>query len=249
MLYRPSRLASQSEIVESPTPWHRIVYAEIAQRLNSEADFPCVFARNAFKKRMLKFAFVTDLSTHSMQVLSEQMKEFVEISRGWDGTIETSYPLIAAFAADAVSGDSVAAFHEVGWNVLQRLHELDPSPWPEDIPREPSSPEWSYCFHGMALFCNMSLPIHRVRRSRNLGRHFILVINPRERFDVFAGDTESGRKIRSHIRARVTAYDGETPALQLGTYGRTSKEWLQYGLIEQNLSRNDQCPFRTKIAG
>jgi N-omega-hydroxy-L-arginine synthase len=100
------------------------------------------------------------------------------------------------------------------------------------------------CFNGMPLFCNMSNPAHRVRRSRNLGEHFILVINPRERFDIFAGDSPSGRQVRSNIRNRIARYDGTPHSLQLGSYGNGGVEWSQYGLIEDNIERTDKCPFK-----
>jgi FPC/CPF motif-containing protein YcgG len=104
------------------------------------------------------------------------------------------------------------------------------------------------CFNGMPLFFNMSNPAHRVRRSRNLGGHFALVVNPRERFDVFAGDTPSGRRVRANIRKRIERYDGTPHSWQLGSYGDGALEWRQYGLIEENAERADRCPFAFRHA-
>jgi N-omega-hydroxy-L-arginine synthase len=92
----------------------------------------------------------------------------------------------------------------------------------------------------------MSSPAHKVRRSRNLGAHFKLVINPRERFDVVAGDTPAGRKARANIRDRIERYDSLSHCRQLGSYGSSALEWWQYGIIEENAERSDVCPFRAR---
>jgi len=89
----------------------------------------------------------------------------------------------------------------------------------------------------------MSTPMNIKRKSRNLGSNLIFVINPRERFDIIAGDNENGRKVRKNIRNRILNYDGYPHSNQLGTYGSNSIEWQQYGLIEQNIDRQDTCPF------
>jgi len=73
---------------------------------------------------------------------------------------------------------------------------------------DPMAPYWSMCFAGMQLFINFSSPAHRQRKSRNLGRHFLFIVNPRERFDIVAGDTPEGNRVRQVIRDRAEAYDG-----------------------------------------
>ena len=70
---------------------------------------------------------------------------------------------------------TVEDYHAFGWRILTDLHDLDPAPWPDEVPADPDSPGWSMCFNGMALFCNMSSPAYRKRRSRNLGGHFVIV--------------------------------------------------------------------------
>ncbi|RCV57967.1 YqcI/YcgG family protein [Marinitenerispora sediminis] len=237
------KLISQTHIGDDGTGWHRDAFNDIEARL-TDPGFPCVFSRNAFRKRLLKLIFVENGERSGIEHLAGGLEEYVELSREWDGRLDTAYPLAAAFSLDAVAARSVEEYHAFGWRVLQELHEMDPEPWPEGVGRDPGSDSWSMSFNGMPLFCNMSSPAHRVRRSRNLGTHFVLVINPRERFDVFAGDTPSGRNVRSNIRRRIERYDGSPHALQLGTYGTGAPEWQQYGLVEDNVERTDRCPFR-----
>ncbi|MFG2263775.1 YqcI/YcgG family protein [Streptomyces sp. NPDC048720] len=235
-------LLSQADIRAAGSQWHQAAFEDIEARL-TDPGFPCVFSRNAFKKKLVKFIFVEDAEADGVRHLAEGLKEYVDLSRTWDGALDTAYPLVVAFSPDAVDADSVEDYHAFGWRVLQGLHEVDPAPWPAGVAEDPHSASWSMCFNGLPLFINMSSPAHQVRRSRNLGRHFVLVVNPRERFDTFAGDTPSGRKVRSNIRSRISRYDGTPHSAQLGSYGAGALEWAQYGLIEENAERADTCPF------
>ncbi|MEU9237345.1 YqcI/YcgG family protein [Streptomyces subrutilus] len=240
-----TRLVSQGQVLEHAKDWHRAAFEDATGRL-VDAGFPCVFARNAFRKKLLQFIFVEDAEADGIRHLGQGLKEYVELSRGWDGALDTAYPLVVVFSPAAVRAHSVEAYQSFGWQVLQSLHEMDPEPWPDGVGTDPESESWSMCFNGMPLFVNMSSPAHEVRRSRNLGRHFVLVVNPRERFDVFAGDTPSGRKVRSNIRSRIDRYDRSPHASQLGSYGAGALEWTQYGLVEENVARTDRCPFVTR---
>jgi FPC/CPF motif-containing protein YcgG len=242
MPYGNKKLISQTAVNEAGESWHRAVLDDIEARL-VDPDFPCVFSKNAFRKRLLKFIFVESAARSGIQHLGEGLKDYVELSRRWDGRLDTAYPLAVAFSLAAIDSRRVEDYHLFGWKVLQDLHEIDPAPWPEAVGKDPHDPSWSMCFDGMPLFCNMSSPAHRVRRSRNLGKHFILIVNPRERFDQFAGDTPSGRNIRTNIRNRIGRYDGTRHSLQLGSYGAGGPEWPQYGLVEDNIERTDSCPF------
>jgi FPC/CPF motif-containing protein YcgG len=235
-------LISQREISIAATGWHRAVLDDIESRL-VDPDFPCVFSRNAYRKQLLQFILVEGTTSRDIAQLADGLKEYVEISEDWDGKLDTAYPLVVAFASDATDAKSVEEYHAFGWQILQELHAIDPAPWPDKVGKDPDSEAWSMCFNGMPLFCNMSSPAHHVRRSRNLGDHFVLIINPRERFDVFAGDTPSGRKTRSNIRSRIDRYDEAPHSPQLGSYGVGALEWQQYGLLEENVERTDTCPF------
>lgn len=243
-----SALISQNQISSSRLSWHHAVLADIDARLSGESGFPCVFSKNAFKKQLIKFVFVENLCKDGIAHLVAGLTDYVNFSKNWDGSLDTAYPLIVAFSKAAVYAETVEDYHLIGWKILQQLHDADPGAWPEHVSEDPNSAGWSMCFNTMPLFLNMSSPRHLIRKSRNLGAHFIFVVNPRERFDVFAGDTASGRKVRANIRNRIARFDGVSHALQLGTYNAGSREWWQYGLVEENVERTDRCPFIARIS-
>lgn len=247
--YQKARMLSQEQASTDGCDWHRTVLGNIKARLVDDQEFPCIFGRSAIRKGILKFIFVESVDPAGIRHLADGLVEYVECSKGWDGNLNTASPLVVAFSLDAIRDGSWADYHAFGWSVLQKLHEIDPMPWPQDVATDPHSPSWSMCFNGMQLFCNMSHPAHKVRRSRNLGAHFLFVINPRERFDVVAGNNPTGRKVRNNIRDRIAGYDGVPRSLQLGSYGSGGLEWWQYGIIEDNVERTDKCPFAFAGAG
>lgn len=236
-------LQSQPYVAATAQGWHRKAYDDVYDHLANDSRFPCVFSKNAIRKGLLKFIFVEGNSLEDMNRLARGLMSFVEVSSNWNGDLNTAYPLVVAFSENAVSASNVEAYHAFGWRTLQRLHALDNHPWPDHVPRDPNSTAWSMCFSGMPIFCNMSNPAHKSRASRNLGKHFKFIINPRERFDKVAGDTPAGRRARANIRERILAYDGQPHCPQLGSYGEDSLEWWQYSLTDKNEIRSDVCPF------
>ncbi|MGC1067772.1 YqcI/YcgG family protein [Pantoea agglomerans] len=236
-------LIDQEHAVSSPILWHKEVIASLDSCL-SDVGFPCVFSKRAFRKSIIKFLFVENMNDTGLCHLARGLLEFVHLSSDWDGDLDKAYPLIVAFSSSCISDGSIDEYHRFGWSVLQKLHEYDQGEWPRDVARDGEDPMWSMCFGGMPLFFNMSTPANKRRRSRNLGPNFIMVVNPRERFDIVAGDNPEGRKVRTTIRNRISRYDGQPYANQLGTYGENSLEWKQYGLIDENKDITETCPFR-----
>lgn len=236
-------LVDQDTAFNSSILWHKEVTASLESCL-SDVGFPCVFSKRAFRKDIIKFLFVEDMSNAGLCHLARGILEFVRLSSDWDGNLDKAHPLIVAFSFSCISSGSIEDYHRFGWSVLQKLHEYDQGEWPQDVARDADNPMWSMCFGGMPLFFNMSTPANKLRRSRNLGPNFIMVVNPRERFDIVAGDNPEGRKVRSTIRNRISRYDGQPHANQLGTYGENSHEWKQYGLIDENKDITGACPFR-----
>lgn len=223
--------------------WQMNAARDVSKKLGSSA-FPCLFAQNAFRRDLVQLSFIETISPVGLRQLERDLTDYLTDAAQWDGKVNSAKPLLVLFSPEQVQADSLEGWHAIGWRVLQHLHDHDPLPWPEDTSLSPHSPFWSMAYRGTELFVNMSCPAHKVRRSRNLGSGLVLVINPRERFDIVAGDTPEGRRTRKKIRSRVTEYDGQEHCPQLGSYVAGEIEWWQYGIIEENRERTDQCPFR-----
>jgi FPC/CPF motif-containing protein YcgG len=219
------------------TCWQAKCFAQLSERLTPPSEFPCFFSQNAFSRELLLFSFVDTLERPALRDAAVDLSKFVELSRNWNGLVSTARPLIIAFSRAAASASSVSRYHDIGWKVLQAWHDFDTVPWPNDVSTDPHSPFWSMCYNGMQLFVNISNPAQIKRRSRNLGDYLLFIINPRERFDIVAGETPEGRRVRQRIRDRIETYDGSEHCPQLGSYNAGEIEWWQYGLVEENRER------------
>lgn len=240
MIIKQSFLDSYSD----KSSWYYQCYLDIRQKLEVPSEFPCVFSQNAFRRKLIQFCFVESVNNEHMIELADDLRSYIEDANQWDGKVNSAKPLIVSFSTNCAKFDTLEEYHNFGWDVLQKLHLLDNVPWPNNVVRNPNSPFWSMCFNGVQIFVNMSCPAHKIRKSRNLGQNFIMVINPRERFDIVAGDNEMGRKTRKTIRNRIKKYDGCKHSNQLGSYQAGEIEWWQYGIIEENIERKDECPFK-----
>jgi FPC/CPF motif-containing protein YcgG len=131
------------------------------------------------------------------------------------------------------------------WRLLQALHEADAVRWPGEIPLDPDTPTWSFCFGGIPLFVNVNTPAHLRRHSRNLGNSVVLVIQPREAIDFVAAPDSSGDRHRNTIRHRIAGYDDVPPSPDLATYGSaTNRDWKLYFLTDDEQGVQGSCPFR-----
>jgi N-omega-hydroxy-L-arginine synthase len=238
-------LIEQSSLNElySENYWEYTVYLNVEKRLTHPTEFPCVFSQNAFRRQLIQFSFVDNFDEYGANKLKLDLEQYISESKSWDGKVNTARPLIVAFGHKAAKFDTLEEYHDFGWKVLQYLHNNDSHSWPEDVATDANSPYWSMCFNGVQIFVNMSCPKHMIRKSRNFGDYLVFIINPRERFDIVAGDTDSGRKTRQTIRKRIEAYDSCPHSPQLGSYQAGEVEWWQYGIIEENKKRTDKCPF------
>ena len=240
-------LVSQSDLAAPAYPgpaWHGEVLSDLAARLDPRSGFPCTFSQNAFRRALLRFAFVEEATPAALAALRTDLSAYLAEARKWDGQVNTAHPLVVAFSRDAVPATSLAGYHAFGWRILQDWHDNDPAPWPAGVATDPAAPFWSMCFGGTQIFVNMSAPAHRRRQSRNLGRHFLFIVNPRERFDAVAGDTPEGTRVRAVIRARAEAFDGIAHAPALGKYLKGELEYPQYALPDDNETPPAACPFR-----
>lgn len=74
--------------------WEEEVLGDISARLSGDSLFPCVFSKNAYKKQLIKFLFVASMNETEVDRLVNGLREYVKLSRNWDGTLKTAYPLV-----------------------------------------------------------------------------------------------------------------------------------------------------------
>ena len=230
-------------VVAKGSPRVRAAYSEIGDALNNPA-FPCLFAKRAWRDHSARFLYCADEQCGGQSHFHDGVLAYTQFVKNTPLHDRLFCPLIAVFVYGL--RDDPGRHHAVAWRMLQHLLDRDPTPWPADLPRDPNDPRWTFCFDGVPLFFNISTPAHQHLRSRVLGQHLVLVINPRENFDVVAsaGD-RSGRLIREKIRSRVKAYNAGLVPAELGFYGEEDNyEWRQYQLAEPGLPGPSRCPLR-----
>lgn len=240
-------LLTHTEITESVntlSDWKRKSWLQFSIKMR-DADFPCLFSKSAWNAKSIKFIFCDRHEEHNYTDFLNGMVQYSEYIKITPLKKRVFSPLVVFFSPDFYKNKTQ---HEVGWEALKWVHLHDTYPWPSDIPYEPESAAWTFCFNEIQYFINMSSKDHSILRNRNLGAQLTFVINARENFDAVAnGKTKSGRQIREQIRLRVINYNGGVFPSELGFYGEgESLEWKQYQLSERHLVRPLQCPFKNK---
>lgn len=219
--------------------WRMRFFNQFRENLN-KLDFPCLFGRKAYQLGQCKILFVGSKGEKLViEHLLQGFLQYTEFVKNTNIEERLLYPMIVFVQFQNVQ---LSKQHAYAWEILQILHENDPNCWPETIPSDPESPNWSFCFNGIELFINISAPSHLLMKSRNLAESIVLVVNPRENFDKVANVKElSGQKIRQKIRDRVCKYNqGFMPETL------DSLEWKQYQLFEPNGLKLKQCPIQIK---
>lgn len=230
--------------------WAEKMMEQIASRFKVQngPEFPCVFAQNAYARgniRCLPVSFKD--GGYDFAEFLEGLKTYLEDATDWDGSVNTAKPLLVLFEpVDAVA--SQKDFERTFVDAMQYLIDHDPKPWVENTPMSPDCEFWSMCFYGQQIFVNVSHPQNINRRSRNLCDCMVLVVNPRERFDVVAGAHRKGLAIRERIRENIDLYDAIPRSPLLGHYQAGELEWPQYMLPDDNDAPPMQCPLKFRHA-
>ena len=225
---------AEVEAAELPT-WAAAAYAEIRDKVLDEA-FPCTFGTVAQRRGEILYAFIGPAD------LGAALMAYTDFLRPLEPVVASLTPF--AVVMPPLTGFSEREYFDYGWSLLQQLHNEDPHPWPERIPKDPDDPKWSYCFGGLPLFVNFKTPTHTKRKSRRTERSFMLLFQSRDGFDVVAGDSMQGRRARDLIRRKLAAYDAVSVYPELAHYATlANREWRQYFVPEANAPLASECPF------
>jgi hypothetical protein len=194
---------------------------------DEESPFPCYFAVDAHEAGDLRYLFAPDASTPTgRSAVAEGLEAYLDGARDI-----ADITALAVFFEPADGSETVETYRDRVWSLLRRLHRNDPEPWPDGVPRDPTDPEWAFCYAGEPLFVVARAPCYDRRHSRYTPHGLELTVQPRWVFDGLGGDTPAGRRARSRIRDRLEDYDDAPLHPDVGDYGDAgSREWKQYVL-------------------
>ena len=223
--------------------WSVEAYGELLSKVADES-FPCTFGTLAAKKKQIFVAFIE--STNPGVVtnrLVETLTEFVQFIRPLS-LVEASMRPLVILLSPPPTWRTIEDYYHHSWRLVAEVIRRDPDPWPDRVPSDPESPDWSFCFGGVPFFINFKTPYHQRRRSRRSLRAYTWLVQAREGFDLIAGDTVQGRAARRVIRKKLLSYDGMPIFPALNHYGRPENlEWKQYFVPEANDPITDRCPL------
>ncbi|MFD7920460.1 YqcI/YcgG family protein [Streptomyces sp. NPDC059740] len=199
-------------------------------RIAGARDFPCVFAPQALRQDQLLFG-AGDVRQDGWDAAVTLMDLAAQAI--WEDPDQ-----VVVVWLDGIDSRGLDDDHRAFRQILCTLLEADGA-WPDDAPRDPADPGWNFWYRGIDFFVNVSTRHHRLRRSRNLGTPFTLVVQSRASFDRLPGSAAAARR---RIRLRLAHYDAIAPSPHLGTHGE-APELPQYFLGDSN-----GCPYRALTA-
>lgn len=203
-------------------------------------DFPCYFATTAENKGDLYYSYVEDDLLDAVKAL----KTFLE-KRDANNIYEQN---IIIFFKPELQKKNIEFYRKRTWEILNFLHENDPSGWPSDVPKDPEDPQWGFCFGGEELFITSCFPPLLKRKSRNLGNSLVLVIQPNSIFNGIESHNPKGRKVRQLIRTRLGKWDDVPPHPDLSELGEVQGErWKNYVYDDDNIPFKGKCSFKNTL--
>lgn len=199
-------------------------------------EYPCFFGTIAERRGEMFYAYVRDKDTSG---LPATMATYTRLA----SQPEFRRYNIAIFFEPDAEPLSHQTYHDLFWDTLQFLHDVDPDPQADQQP-DPSHEEWEFSFGGVQMFVVCACPSFAQRHSRNLGPGMVLLLQPRAVFVDTITNKVIGREARNQVRERLRKWDDVQPHPDLGFYGDPGNlEWKQYFLADTNEAAADRCPF------
>lgn len=224
--------------------WEKELYEQFNETI-SDQKFPCLFAKKSQELKTQEKFFYDENESGALESLKNSLIKYTDYIKHTDIKIRLYTPLLIFVKPQPHI--KLESYHRYAWNLIQTIHDFDPEKWPDHIPKDPEHHLWTFCFNKVQLFINISAPLHKFHRSRNLGAGLVLVVNPRENFDYVAGNNPAGERIRDIIRSRCVEYDGVPLSPSIGFYNNANNsEWKQYQISEKGGLSSSKCPVHIK---
>ncbi|WP_322013240.1 YqcI/YcgG family protein [Paraburkholderia sp. J12] len=216
-------------------PWLERSYEKL-HALVTHPEYPCFFGTIAERRGEMFYSYVCGKDTDD---LPATMATFARLA----AQPEYRRNNIAIFFEPDPVPLSHEAYHDLFWDTLQFLHDVDPDPQAEQQP-DPSDEAWEFSFGGVQMFVVCACPSFGQRHSRNLGPGMVLLLQPRAVFVDTITNKVIGREARNQVRERLRQWDDVAPHPDLGFFGDPGNlEWKQYFLADTNDPAQGQCPF------
>lgn len=225
--------------------WTVPAFRQVSSILRGEG-FPCIFARQANYLKSGWVCFVDSIETpEGRETVKNAILAYYGVIKRYPRERTIIMPLLV-LVKPVYPMLSLEQYRAQAWGLFQYLHDTDTEAWPIDVPTDPERGDWSFCFGGIQLFSNVSMPAHKVHISRNLGDSLAFAMQPRTNFDLVGGNNKKGRLVRQEIRARAERYEGRPISKHLGFYGTPdNREWMQMATkdSEEDTTYPAKCPF------
>ncbi|MED1205421.1 YqcI/YcgG family protein [Heyndrickxia acidicola] len=222
--------------------WKRNVLEKFEAIMNDKVKpFPCIPATIGFNLNQFRYGFTGDPSEITTQEeVNEMLREFTIHCREFGPY--TSLIIFYQLPDSVMDTYTVENFEGMFWQQLRVLAKMDEREWPYNIPGDPHSPAWEFCFNGEPYFMYCATPSHLNRKSRHFDC-FMLAVTPRWVLNEFNRSQSHAARIKSQVRRRLSNYDAIPIHPDLNSYGNDDNfEWRQYFLRDDD-STLSKCPF------
>lgn len=211
-----------------------MVFAEFEATLESKSrPFPCVFGVSGFRSDQLRFAFLDQLTARSTAPI---LRQYLTSARSFGRMTSL------VFFTRPGPVQSIEAYRQRFWSLLDDLESMDETPRPEGISKQIDNPSWEFCFAGEPIFVVCNSPAHVIRQSRR-STSFMVTFQPRWVFEGIT-DSDDPAKLRAlrTVRQHLSNFDAIAPAPYLGSYGEPeNREYQQYFIDDSNTP--PECPY------
>lgn len=232
------RYANEGELED----WQARTLEQVKERILSK-DYPCIFTKTGYQYKHLQISFVEDPFAESdIRNALGSIQEFIQNVESIESEQSASMEalLLCVRCSELLPDDEPKAV----WSLLNGFLRLDSSEWPAGIPRDPEDPDWAFCLFGRRAFVTALTPSHRLRHSRNIGAHMVVLFQLRDGIEFVAPYNKKGDQVREKIRKRIEAYDEVPLALNMTTHGESgNKDWSQFWLGDGLQGGEDRCPL------
>ncbi|QBZ55822.1 hypothetical protein PoMZ_00724 [Pyricularia oryzae] len=232
----------QVELTYPQGTWQRQAYDDFVGALISPSKtFPCVYGTKGFKANELDFVFLDSEELGSAATAKLGAKAILEYHQVLEGRGRNIS--LVMLCPPPERERSVHEYHDAFWAFLHRLRQLDPKPWPAQIPRATGHVKWCMNFDGVEAFFAVLTPAHRQRLSRH-APNFAMVYQPRYIFDAVFKNARYRESATKMIRGLVDRYDEIPHSPEISDYGLPgTTESRQYFLLDENVP--SKCPYES----